>query len=74
MKPQFIIAMNPRKQAVEFSLLNVEGNLQTVTFQAPKVGVDLKFMEIHWSPMLLISINVSCFCMYIYKSVTKLAL
>ncbi|KAI4468272.1 collagen alpha [Holotrichia oblita] len=37
MKPQIIIALNPRKQAVEFSLLNIQGELQTVTFQNPKI-------------------------------------
>lgn len=43
-KPQFLITLNPRRQSIEFSIINYEGRLQTLIF--PNVHVSIKFQYI----------------------------
>jgi hypothetical protein len=35
-KPQFSVGLNPTRQAIEFSILNFNGELQTLSWDKPE--------------------------------------
>ena len=45
--PQFVVGLNPARETVEFSILNFNGQLQTLSWKVPQV-FDTEWHKIHF--------------------------